>query len=59
MDSKEILEITDESAVPDPQTNADCDDEAIGPLRSFPSPIEISQPRAVTTSRVSHLPAEV
>ncbi len=44
MDSKEILEITDESAVPVPQTNADYDDEAIGSLRSFPSPIEIRQP---------------
>ncbi|MGH8865441.1 MAG: hypothetical protein ACREVZ_12470, partial [Burkholderiales bacterium] len=44
MDSKEILEISDESAVPVPQTNADYDDETIGPLREFSSPIEIRQP---------------
>jgi primary-amine oxidase len=44
LDSKEILEITDESVVPVPQTSAEYDDEAIGPLRSFPSPIEIRQP---------------
>jgi primary-amine oxidase len=44
MDSKEILEIVDESTVPVPRTNADYDDEAIGPLRTFPSPIEIRQP---------------
>jgi primary-amine oxidase len=44
MDSKEILEIVDESTVPVPRTSADYDDETIGPLRTFPSPIEIRQP---------------
>jgi len=44
MDSEQILEITDDSAVPVPQTTADLDDATIGPLREFPSPIEIRQP---------------
>lgn len=44
LDSKEILEIADESVVPVPRTSADLDDQAIGPLRAFPAPIEIRQP---------------
>lgn len=44
MDSKEILEIVDETVAPIPQTNADYDDETIGPLRAFHSPIEVRQP---------------
>jgi len=44
MDSKEILEIVDGAAVPIPKTNADYDDETIGPLRSFHAPIEVRQP---------------
>ncbi len=44
LDSEEILEIVDESTVPVPRTSADYDDETIGPLRTFPSPIEIRQP---------------
>lgn len=44
LDSKEILEIADDSVVPVPRTSADLDDQTIGPLRAFPSPIEIRQP---------------
>ncbi|MDH4260901.1 MAG: hypothetical protein OEW16_11465 [Gammaproteobacteria bacterium] len=44
LDSMEILEIADESAVPVPRTNADYDDATIGPLRAFSSPIEVRQP---------------
>ncbi len=44
LDSKEILEIADESVVPVPRTNADYDDDTIGPLRAFSAPIEMRQP---------------
>jgi len=44
LDSKEILEIADESVVPVPRTIADYDDRTIGPLRAFSAPIEIRQP---------------
>jgi len=44
IDKEQILEITDDSTVPVPDTTADLDDATIGPLRVFPSPIEIRQP---------------
>jgi primary-amine oxidase len=44
MDTKEILRVVDEGAVPIPETNADYDRNAVGPLRTNPTPIAVEQP---------------
>lgn len=44
MDADEVLRVVDEGVVPVPETVADYDREALGPLPSNPHPIRIDQP---------------
>jgi primary-amine oxidase len=44
MDTGEILRVADEGAVPIPDTNADYDEESVGPLREHTAPIRVEQP---------------
>jgi primary-amine oxidase len=44
MDAREILRVVDEGAVPVPETNADYDRQAVGPLREHATPIAVEQP---------------
>lgn len=44
MDTREVLRVVDEGAVPVPATNADYDEGSIGPLREHRTPITLHQP---------------
>ena len=44
MDTREILRVVDDGAVPIPETNADYDRHAVGALRTHATPIAVEQP---------------
>ena len=47
IENEEILEISEDEIIPVPDTKAEYDLSAVGELRKFPGPIEVSQPLGV------------